>query len=87
MALPSRPKVLTPPAADGVKPQPPEKRKPVIVSSEALERLKDILPRADVHYLEAEYCKWFADKEPARNEDARFLKWARGYWKKFNPGQ
>lgn len=69
---------VAPPAPAGTKIEAMARKKRIFVSSEAL-------PRADVHYLETAYCAWAADLEPARNEDARFLKWAPGYWKKINP--
>jgi Plasmid encoded RepA protein len=85
ITLPSPAKKLAPPAPADLNTKTPVSKKDIFISSDALERLKEILPRADVHYLEAEYRKWFADKEAARNEDARFLKWAPGYYKRYNP--
>lgn len=53
----------------------------VQVSSRALEQLRDVAPGWDRYALEAFYTQWVADKDPARNEDARFLAWARSFTK------
>ncbi len=76
-----------PPAPPQAAPKPEASAKPkaIFVSSSALERLKELLPRSDVHHCEGVYCKWAIDQEPARNEDARFLTWAQNYWKRTNP--
>ena len=38
-------------------------------------------PRWDKHMLEGLYVEWAKTKDPARNEDARFLGWVRSYTK------
>jgi plasmid replication initiation protein len=76
---------LPPPSQAAPKPETSAKPTAIFVSSSALERLKELLPRADVHHCESVYCKWAIDQEPARNEDARFLTWAQNYWKRTNP--
>ena len=57
----------------------PERR--IMVSSQAMEQLYEIAPRWDKHYLENLYIAWAKDKDAARNEDARFLSWVRGFTK------
>ena len=69
----STPVVLTPSAP------PPERR--IIVSSRAIERLYEIAPQWDKYALENLYIAWAKDKDPARNEDARFLSWVGSYTK------
>lgn len=51
------------------------------ISLDALERVRTVAPRWDRYALEQRYIAWAGDKEPARNEDARFLKWAANYTK------
>jgi plasmid replication initiation protein len=55
--------------------------RPIMVSSQAMERLYEIAPRWDKHFLENLYIAWAKEKEPARNEDARFLSWVGSYTK------
>ncbi|MGO9486800.1 MAG: replication initiator protein A [Rhodomicrobium sp.] len=57
----------------------PERR--VMVSSKAIERLYEIAPGWDKYMLEQLYYAWAADKDPARNEDARFFGWVKSYTK------
>ena len=57
----------------------PERR--IMVSSQAIERLYETAPGWDKYYLENTYIDWAKDKEPARNEDARFLSWVGSYTK------
>jgi plasmid replication initiation protein len=57
----------------------PERR--IMVSSRAIERLYETAPGWDKYYLENTYIEWAKDKEPARNEDARFLSWVGSYTK------
>ena len=45
-----------------------------MVSSAAIERLYEFAPGWDKYALENMYIAWAKDKEPARNEDARFLR-------------
>lgn len=51
------------------------------ISSRAMEQLADVAPGWDRYALEAQYLAWVADKDAARNEDARFLSWARNFTK------
>jgi hypothetical protein len=60
-------------------PAPSERR--ILVSAQAIERLYEIVPGWDKYYLEHAYIDWAKDKEPARNEDARFLSWVGSYTK------
>ena len=53
----------------------------IMVSSQAIERLYDIAPGWDKYMLEHAYMEWAKDKEPARNEDARFLSWVGSFTK------
>ncbi|MGB9165279.1 MAG: replication initiator protein A [Rhodomicrobium sp.] len=57
----------------------PERR--IMVSSQAIKRLYETAPGWDKYYLENTYIDWAKDKEPARNEDARFLAWVGSYTK------
>ena len=52
-----------------------------MVSAQAIERLYDSAPGWDKYFLEHAYMDWAKDKEPARNEDARFLAWVGSYTK------
>ena len=52
-----------------------------MVSSRAVERLYEIAPGWDKYMLEHTYLEWARDKEPARNEDARFLSWVESFTK------
>ena len=55
---------------------------PVIrISLQAMEELADVAPGWDRYAFEAMYLAWARDKEGARNEDARFLAWARSFTK------
>jgi plasmid replication initiation protein len=60
-------------------------KRTIRVSTEAMDALYDAAPHWDRYYLENIYLGWAADKEPARNEDARFLKWARNFTKGRRP--
>jgi plasmid replication initiation protein len=53
----------------------------IAVSAEAIERVPELAPRWDKYYLESTYQNWAKDKEPARNEDARFLGWVKSFTK------
>ena len=57
------------------------RKRGILVSSSAMERLYDIVPGWDKHMLESMYCAWAADKEPAHNEDARFFGWVKSFTK------
>jgi hypothetical protein len=60
---------------------PPDKRAKAQISSRAIEELADVAPGWDRYALEAMYLNWVADKDAARNEDARFLAWAKSFTK------
>jgi hypothetical protein len=51
------------------------------ITQRAMEQLGDVAPGWDRYALEAMYLSWVGDKDPARNEDARFLAWARSFTK------
>ncbi len=53
----------------------------IAVSTEAIERVPELAPRWDKYYLEHTYKNWAKNKEPARNEDARFLGWVKSFTK------
>jgi Replication initiator protein A/AAA domain len=53
----------------------------ILVSTRAIEQLYDSAPGWDKYMLEHTYIEWAKDKDPAQNEDARFLAWARSYTK------
>lgn len=55
------------------------------VTQAAMDALYDVAPGYDRYALEKIYQTWAADKEPARNEDARFLTWARNFTKARRP--
>lgn len=65
----------------GVKSPQPAAEPRILVSSQAIERLYEIAPRWDKHMLESLYVEWARSKDPARNEDARFIGWVRSYTK------
>jgi hypothetical protein len=46
-----------------------------------MERLYEMAPDWDKHMLESMYIAWAKTKEPAHNEDARFLGWVKSYTK------
>jgi RNase P protein component len=61
---------------------PSEPRK-IFVSSGAIERVREMFPGIDAYWLESAYTSWAADlDDKAKNEDARFLKWAQSFMKK-----
>jgi plasmid replication initiation protein len=64
------------PAPFLIPPQEPAGDRRIMVSTQAIERLYDIAPGWDKYFLESAYIAWAKDKEPAHNEDARFLSWA-----------
>jgi len=59
----------------------PSSERRIMVSSQAIERLYEIVPGWDKYMLEHAYIEWAKDKEAARNEDARFLSWVASYTK------
>jgi len=57
----------------------------ILISAAAMERVGDLAPGWDKYYLEAAYRDYFADKDPAKNEDARFLAWVPSFVKGRKP--
>jgi plasmid replication initiation protein len=53
----------------------------IVLSEKTLERLTQMAPGWDKYALERAYVDWARGKEPAHNEDARFLKWVETYTK------
>ena len=51
------------------------------VSPKAFEQMCELAPRWDKHMLESQYIEWAKTKDPARNEDARFLRWVTSFTK------
>ena len=51
------------------------------ISAAAYEEVYDMAPGWDKYMLEQCYLQWAATKDPARNEDSRFLSWVRSYTK------
>ena len=58
-----------------------ERSRAIRISQNAFDRLLQDAPGWDRYALEAAYCAWAADKDAARNEDARFLGWVKSYTK------
>jgi plasmid replication initiation protein len=54
---------------------------PIRISAPAFDQVLTLAPGWDRHALESLYVAWAADKDAARNEDARFLGWVRSYTK------
>lgn len=63
-------------AAATLKSPEPEART-IFLSTNAVDRARELAPRLDVYWLESTYVAWAKDKEPAHNEDARFLSWVK----------
>jgi plasmid replication initiation protein len=53
----------------------------ILISSRAFEQLCDLAPGWDKYALESLYTAWAADKDAARDEDARFIGWVKSYTK------
>ena len=77
----SRRSEVRPPPAAVVLPPAATRGKSITVSLQALNQLREVAPGWDRYALEAQYLARVADKEPARNEDARFIGWARSFTK------
>ncbi len=69
------PVVIAPLAADASAPR------RVNVSHDAIDQLYGFAPGWDKYMLVAAYIEWAKDKDAARNEDARFIAWAKSYTK------
>ena len=67
------------PTVTAVEPEP--KKRGIMISSSAIERLYELAPGWDKYALEQMYISWAEDKEPAHNEDARFFGWVKSYTK------
>ena len=59
---------------------PPGERR-IMVSSKAIEQLYEFAAGWDKYMLEHAHIEWAKGKEPAHNEDARFLSWVKSYTK------
>ena len=59
----------------------PASERRILVSQKAIGQLYETAPGWDKYMLENLYIAWAKDKEPARNEDARFLTWVGSYTK------
>jgi len=57
------------------------RQRTIRISGEAFERARDIAPGWDRYALENIYCAWASDKDVARSEDARFIRWVGSYTK------
>jgi hypothetical protein len=57
----------------------------ILISESAMEQVREVAPGWDKHMLERMYVGWAAGKDQARNEDARFLGWARSFTKSNPP--
>ena len=53
----------------------------IMILSKAIEQLYESAPGWDKYALEQLYVAWAKDKEPAHNEDARFIGWVKTYTK------
>ena len=53
----------------------------IIISQSAMEQMCEAAPGWDRYRLEKLYIDWAAGKDRARDEDARFLGWARSFTK------
>lgn len=79
--VPALPNAVTSQVNTGTETAPIQPERRVLISSQAIERLYEIAPRWDKHMLESMYVAWAKDKDPAHNEDARFLGWVKSYTK------
>lgn len=59
----------------------PAAERTVRISQAAFDTMRDRAPGWDKYMLESMYIEWARSKDPARNEDARFLKWVTSYTK------
>jgi len=73
-------RIAAKPVIAAVVPTAPSERR-IMVSSQAIERLYEIAPGWDKYMLEHTYIAWAKDKDPARDEDARFLSWVVSFTK------
>ena len=60
---------------------PDGQKRSIIISQSAMEQMCDAAPGWDRYMLEKLYIDWAAGKDTARDEDARFLSWARSFTK------
>jgi hypothetical protein len=74
-----------PPASETAQAAVEDRPRRIMISSGALERARELAPGWDKYYLEGVYKDFFADKEPAKNEDARFLAWVPSFLKGREP--
>ena len=54
---------------------------PIRLTTDTIERVRDLAPGWDKYMLERMYIDWAASKDAARNEDARFLGWVKSFTK------
>lgn len=67
--------------ADARRDNPVPSKRAIRISTDAFDRIHDVAPGWDRYALESLYLGWAADKDPARNEDARFLGWVKNFTK------
>jgi len=77
----TKPKAALPILAPVEPPTPVLSERRILISSHAMEQLYEIAPRWDKHMLESLYVDWAKNKDPAHNEDARFIGWVKSYTK------
>jgi plasmid replication initiation protein len=53
----------------------------ILISSDAIERAKEVAKCLDPYWLENTYITWAQNLEPAHSEDARFLSWVKNFTK------
>ena len=53
----------------------------IAVSQPALDRMRELAPGWCKYMLESAYIEWAKGKDPARDEDARFIGWVKSYTK------
>jgi plasmid replication initiation protein len=80
-----KPKITTSTRHEQSTPNDTDAPRKICVSQSAMDALYDVAPGYDRYALEQTYLNWAADKDVARNEDARFLTWARNFTKGRRP--
>jgi hypothetical protein len=59
----------------------PARERAIRISPDAFDAVLEYAPGWDRYALEQTYAQWARDKDPARNEDARFLGWVKSFTK------
>lgn len=59
----------------------PAAERTIRISQAAFDTMRDRAPGWDKYMLESMYIEWAKTKDPAKNEDARFLSWVKSYTK------